>query len=232
MSGESIRCPHCAVSTAVVFETLGAQCMRQRDGNEKAWYRVDYGYCQSSECRRLIVRLVRETEGEEATKRYVEPHGRARSDTRHVPAGILSDYKEACAVLELSPAASAALARRCLQGLIHEHFKIREARLHDAIKKVTELSTLPPHLAEGLERIREIGNLAAHPKHNERMGLIVDVGREEAEWTLEILESLFKHCYVEPREYKRRTQRLRERMDRARNQEGGHGQAGMASTTA
>jgi len=225
VSGERIQCPHCAVATAVDFEALGAQRMRQREEGGGVWYRADYGYCQSSECGRLVMRVITEEDGKEETEEFVVPRGRARSDTRHVPAGILSDYEEACAVLHLSPAASAALARRCLQGVIHGHFEIHGDRLYDEIKKVAGLMTLPPHLAEGLDRVREIGNLAAHPTHEAKFGVVANVSREEARWTLEILESLFKHCYVEPREYERRTRKLRTKLDKAKGQAKNHDQA-------
>lgn len=198
----------------MTFEALGAQRMSQKEGDDSVWYRADWGHCQSSECGRLIMRVLTEEDGKETLTRYVEPYGRARSDMRHVPARILSDYEEACAVLGLSPAASAALARRCLQGLIREHFKIREPRLYDEIKKAAGLHTLPPYLADGLDRIREIGNLAVHPAHDAELGVIVRVSREEAEWTLAILEGLFRHCYVEPGEHERRTRKLREKLDR------------------
>lgn len=201
----------------MVFETLGAQCMRQREDDGEVWHRADYGYCQSGECRRLIIRLVTEEEGVEASAKFVEPHGKARADFRHVPRSMLSDYEQACAVLYLSPAASAALARRCLQGVIREHFNIREANLLEEIKKVADLKTLPPYLADGLGKIREIGNLAAHPAHDSEFDVIINVEREDAEWTLEILESLFRHCYVEPMEYKQKAQDRQKRSDRAKD---------------
>ena len=38
-----------------------------------------------------------------------------------VPKPIAADYVEACQVLPLSAKASAALARRCLQAMLHAH---------------------------------------------------------------------------------------------------------------
>ena len=230
MSGERIQCPHCSVATAVDFEALGAQRMRQREEGGGVWYRADYGYCQSSECGRLVMRVITEEDGKEETEEFVVPRGRARSDTRHVPAGILSDYEQACDVLHLSPAASAALARRCLQGVIRSHFGVTKNSLHDEIVEVS--GGLPEHLAGGLDRVREIGNLAAHPAQDSNAGLIVAVEEDEAEWTLEILESLFRHCYVEPREYERRTRKLRKKLDKTRGQKGDQSQSGKAGQEA
>ncbi|RNJ73154.1 MAG: DUF4145 domain-containing protein [Thaumarchaeota archaeon S15] len=216
MGSESILCPHCAVGTAVEFDMLGAQYMYiKRDGGKER-YSISHGYCQNPACGRLVIRLNKETDSGAYTARYVVPlHGR-RAKFDGIPPGLADDYEQACAVLDTSPAASAALARRCLQRVIREHFGIKEPRLYDEIKKASELAALPRYLADGLERVREIGNLAAHPAHDTRIGVIVDVEREEAEWTLEILESLFKHCYVDPSEYERRTSKLREKLDRTR----------------
>jgi len=157
---------------------------------------------------------------------YVLPRTSTRVKLDGIPPELAEDYEEACAVLDASPAASAALARRCLQGVIHGHFKIVGTRLYEEIKEVTELKALPPHLAEGLDRIREIGNLAAHPAHDKEFGVIVRVNREEAEWTLEILEGLFRHCYVDPKEHELRTKKLREKLGRVKGRDKRRGQSG------
>jgi len=193
---------------------------------------MDHGYCQNPECERLIIRLEKIPGDGPVASSYVVPRAIARVKIDGIPPELADDYEQACAVLDASPAASAALARRCLQGLIRNHFKIKGERLYDEIKEVAGLKTLPPYLAEGLDRIREIGNLASHPTHDAELGVIVNVEREEAEWTLEILESLFKHCYVDPKEYEWRTQKLREKLDKARGPKGGQGQAGKAGQEA
>lgn len=216
MGSESIMCPHCGVGTAVEFDMLGAQYMHAKMDGGGAHYSVSYGYCQNPKCGLLIIRLREGTDKGQINTHYVLPRNSVRAKLQGIPPELEEDYGQACAVLDTSPAASAALARRCLQRVIREHFGIKEPRLYDEIKRVAELETLPRYLADGLERVREIGNLAAHPAHDTRIGVIVDVEREEAEWTLEILESLFKHCYVDPSEYERRTSRLREKLDRTR----------------
>lgn len=235
MDDEALRCPHCGMGTAVEFTALGDATVfghmetrhmyfnRDKTGTR---YSVDYGHCRYPGCGRLIIRLRGESGGKECEPRYVLPRTSTRVRLDGIPAELAQDYEEACAVLDASPAASAALARRCLQGLIRERFGITEDKLYDAIKKVEDLKALPPHLADGLDRVREIGNLAAHPKHDAEFAVIVRVDREEAEWTLEILEGLFRHCYVEPVEHERRTKKLREKLDRTRGKGGGAAQKG------
>jgi len=212
----SIVCPHCAMGTAVEFRVLEGQYLPHRIKEHSVNYAVDCGYCQNPACGRLIIRLTKVTGGNPGSTSYVVPRASTRVRLEGIPAELYKDYEEACAVLDTSPAASAALARRRLQGVIHDHFEIKEKRLHDEIERVAGLQTVPPYLADGLHRIRDIGNLAAHPAHDRQMGIIVNVSREEAEWTLEMLESLFRHCHVDPIEYERRTGKLREKLDRAR----------------
>ncbi|RNJ74665.1 MAG: DUF4145 domain-containing protein, partial [Thaumarchaeota archaeon S15] len=218
MTGEAIRCPHCSMGTAVEFDTLGAQYMHNRVNNPDTRYSIDYGHCQNPGCGLLIVRLKEGGGGRPSTARYVIPRSRAAMQFSDVPPGLVKDYEQANAVLDASPEASAALARRCLQRVIRDHIGVKEARLYDEIKAVADSGSVPRHLAEGLYRIREIGNLATHPAHDEQKGVIVDVSRDEAEWTLEVLEGLFKHCFVDPAEFGRRTQKLRDSLDRTDGQ--------------
>jgi len=45
-----------------------------------------------------------------------------------------------------------------------------------------EIHTLPGHLAEDLDAIRNVGNFAAHPMKSTHTGDIVEVEPQEAEW--------------------------------------------------
>jgi len=51
---------------------------------------------------------------------------------------------------------------------------------------------------DALHHIRIIGNFAAHPEKTVNTGAIVDVEPGEAEWTLDVLESLFDFNFVRP----------------------------------
>jgi hypothetical protein len=46
--------------------------------------------------------------------------------------------------------------------------------------------------------VRQIGNFAAHPIKSTSTGEIVDVEEGEAEWNLDVLESLFDFYFVQP----------------------------------
>jgi hypothetical protein len=132
-------------------------------------------------------------------ERLIEPKAISRSPLpKEVPEPFANDYKEACLILADSPKASAALSRRCLQNIIHEKAKIKERDLNKEIDKLLESKQLPSHLAESVDAIRNIGNFAAHPIKSKNTGEIVDVEPGEAEWTLDVLEGLFDHYFVQP----------------------------------
>lgn len=115
-----------------------------------------------------------------------------------VPKNFTLDYTEACLVLSDSPKASAALSRRCLQHLLRESAGVKKADLADEIQQVIDSRQLPSHLSESLDAIRNTGNFAAHPIKSKSTGEIVDVEPGEAEWNLDVLESLFDFFFVQP----------------------------------
>ena len=126
------------------------------------------------------------------------------------------DFKEACLVLPDSPKASAALSRRCLQNIIHNHFKISKKNLFEEIEELVTSGKLRSDIEDLLHQIREIGNLAAHPMSNVVTGQVVPVEPWEAEWLLEILEALFDFCFVQPAKNKKRMAKVQKKMDEAK----------------
>ncbi len=111
---------------------------------------------------------------------------------------IVEDYKEACLVLLDSPKASAALSRRCLQNLLRSKAGVKPGDLSAEIQQVLDGKDLPSHLAESVDAIRNIGNFGAHPTKSRQSGNILPVEPGEAEWNLDVLESLFDFYYVQP----------------------------------
>ncbi len=115
-----------------------------------------------------------------------------------VPFHIAEDYQEACLVLTISPKASAALSRRCLQNLLHDAAGVKPDKLVKELEEIINSGKLPSQITESIQAIRHIGNFAAHPDENKNTGEIMPVEPHEAEWSLDILESLFDFYYVQP----------------------------------
>jgi hypothetical protein len=114
-----------------------------------------------------------------------------------VPLAIANDYNEAALVLDLSPQASAALSRRCLQHLLENSGLSKNNNLNKAIEEAMG-KNLPSYITESLDSIRAIGNFAAHTQKSVNTGEILPVEPHEAEWNLEVLDMLFDFCYVHP----------------------------------
>jgi len=143
----------------------------------------------------------------------IRPRGSSRPPCpKEVPAEIAEDYKEACLVLPDSAKASAALSRRCLQNLLREAAKVKPGKLADEIQEVLDSRSLPSHLAEAIDGIRQIGNFAAHPTKSTNTGEIISVEAGEAEWNLDVLEGLFDFYYVQPAKTAQKRAALNEKL--------------------
>lgn len=101
-------------------------------------------------------------------------------------------------VLSISPKASAALSRRCLQHLLRNAANVPAGDLYNEIQDAISNSRMPSYLADQVDQIRKIGNMSAHPMKSKQTGMIVEVEPHEAEWTLDVLELLFDFYYVQP----------------------------------
>jgi Domain of unknown function (DUF4145) len=140
----------------------------------------------------------------------VYPIGASRGPVSpDVPAEIKHDYVEACNVLPISPKASAALSRRCLQTILHrEGYKVGNGDLAKEIDLLLNESApkkaIPRSLHDTVDAIRNFGNFGVHPINDKTSLQIVEVDDHEAEWCLQILEECFEHFYVRPAAAKER----------------------------
>lgn len=214
-----MKCPHCLVSFHEEFkeENVGID----RDGG----WRILFCHCPA--CKRLVIVLshfkVVEYMGQPPKwdhtplQNYlVRPRGPQRpSPPASVPDLFANDYKEACVVLSDSPKASAALSRRCLQHLLREVVKVNHSTLFKEIQEVIDSGKLPSQIAEAIDAVRNIGNFAAHPIKSTSSGEIVEVEPGEAEWTLDVLESLFDFYFVQPELLKAKRDALNKKLSDA-----------------
>ena len=121
-----------------------------------------------------------------------------------VPLDFSKDYLEACLILSDSPQASAALSRRCLQHILRERAGVKHSDLYNEISEVINSGSLPSHIVDVMDTVRDMGNAASHPINNPVTGQIVPVERQDAEWCLEIIEMLHDFYFVLPAQNERR----------------------------
>lgn len=188
-ANETGKCPHCGNSNRFEKVKTGYNVYEDSltfpEGNEYKTQKL--GFCRCTACHELIIFL---------QKKMIWPLGTVRPKCpSEVPKELAEDYNEACLVEPLSKKASAALARRCLQNLLH-HQGIKKKDLNEEIDEVVKI--LPSHLSNSIDSIRHIGNFGTHPIKAQQTGEIVQVEDGETEWVLEVLEQLFDYYYVAP----------------------------------
>ena len=154
-------------------------------------------------CEDVIIEIRPSVEGQARHAwRMVYPAGASRGPVSPtVPAAIAADYTEACNVLPISPKASAALSRRCLQNMLRSNGYTARDLAHEIDLLLAEsdpLKALPGKLRSTVQRIRHFGNFSAHPTIDKGTLDILDVEEHESEWCLETIEELFEHFYVGP----------------------------------
>ena len=142
------------------------------------------------------------------------PESFAKPQPSYIPGQIVEDYTEACKIRDLSPKASASLARRCIQGIIRDFCNIQNNNLFSEIeelKKRVENGDAPKHVlqdtVDALHDVRKIGNIGAHMEKD--VNLIIDVSPDEAQTLISLIELLFDEWYVQSHDRKQRLQGLR-----------------------
>lgn len=128
----------------------------------------------------------------------IRPISAAKQYPDYIPEQILEDYEEACAVLYLSPKASATLSRRCLQGMIRDYWGISKNTLNAEIIALKE--KVPADLWSVIDGLRQLGNIGAHMEKD--TNLIVDIDPDEAKKLIKLIELLMKEWYISREERK------------------------------
>lgn len=157
--------------------------------------------CVNKECNKLFLKArltssftVRgiQTEGFPIQEWQLLPESLAKVLPEYVPEVIQEDYYEACRIRDLSPKASATLARRCLQGMIRDFFGVSKSRLKDEIDAIEEL--VGPETFSAIDAVRNVGNIGAHMERD--INLIIDVEPHEAQLLIELIEQLVEDWYT------------------------------------
>lgn len=122
----------------------------------------------------------------------LQPKSSAKQFPDYIPEAIRQDYEEACAIVNLSPKASATLSRRCLQGMIRDFWRISKPTLN---KEIDELKDkIPADLWSSIDALRQLGNIGAHMEKD--TNVIVDIDPNEANSLIQLIELLMKEWYI------------------------------------
>jgi len=211
-------CPYCGRHTTITDPN--------KDSN---WYKIqiekstlgDVGFgisaitCPNEECQKLI--LVAQLTN--AYERYgnwnkstviktwrLLPESEAKVLPDYIPEVIKGDYYEACRIRDLSPKASATLARRCLQGMIRDFWGIKDSTLKKEVDALEE--KVDADVWESIDAVRSVGNIGAHMEKD--INIIIDVETDEAQLLIGLIEQLVDEWYVAREDRKNRAQKLKD----------------------
>lgn len=208
-------CPYCNRDTTINEDRVHETSTSLEISNAEGHRRLDIRFivCPNKECKRFTLSLtmrpiVWEQQGMTRTKRLGDilnswnllPPSKAKPFPEYIPEGLRADYQEACAILELSPKASATLSRRCLQGMIRNFWNVNKGRLVDEIDAIED--KVDPDVWAAIDAVRKVGNIGAHMERD--ISLIVDVDPDEAQKLIWLIELLMKEWYVARHERKER----------------------------
>ncbi|MDZ5646375.1 DUF4145 domain-containing protein [Nitrospirillum sp. BR 11828] len=214
------ECPYCGHAQTVTDNKFDDRYSIIRAGDKHDEYfaigRLAI-ICSNEECRKLYLHLTLNSRNSRDEVRedpivtwQLLPNGIAKPQPSYIPQVLISDYNEACLIINNSPKASATLARRCIQGIIRDFFGISKSRLIDEINELRkqveskQIVEITGEVIEAIDHVREIGNIGAHMEKD--VNVIIDVEIDEAQILIELIETLFEDLYVA--RYKRQ-ERLR-----------------------
>ncbi len=214
---QDFKCHHCLNYIHPVVDTT-------RLSLPIPWEQPYKWFCSVAKCpkcKKEIISLSQRfsVEGKPPTFFRIFPDSSSRNPCpTEVPIEINVDYMEACKCLSISPKASAALSRRCLQHILRKQGYNQKdlAKQIDAVLAETNTKkALPSSLHVQVDAIRNFGNFSAHPINDKTTLQIVDVEEGEAEWCLEIIEALFDHYYVKPSKAQAKIDSLNAKLQKA-----------------
>jgi hypothetical protein len=134
----------------------------------------------------------------------LKPSSSAKPLPSYIPAAIQNDYNEACAIVNLSPKASATLSRRCLQGMIRDFYNVVEKTLYKEIQGIKD--KVDATTWDAIDAVRSIGNVGAHMEQD--INVIVDVDQNEAVVLIGLIETLIEEWYIHRHERAERMSKI------------------------
>jgi Domain of unknown function (DUF4145) len=200
-----MKCPHCTISIHESWTSTQIFTTGENGTTVNSLWRVQCMICPG--CKKIILRSGFCQTGPNWIKdpeSWVQfyPSGSSRPPlSKEIPPDMASDYSEAAKVLHLSPKASAALSRRCLQSVLRDAGYTQKdlSKQIDAVLAETDARKgLPSGVHMIVDAIRNFGNFAAHKITDQTTLQIIDVEPAEAEYCLDVLDAVFDHYYVKP----------------------------------
>ena len=185
----SFTCPFCNHTFPLISETYTQYESSFITSNSSNWETtptnsilVNFYKCPN--CNEIIIKIDGRSENLTNIHIPIYPSSLAKQFPDYIPKAIREDYEEAYSIVNLSPKASATLARRCLQGMIRDFHGIKKSRLIDEINALQMV--VPAAQWKAIDSLRSIGNIGAHMEKD--INTIVEVDPNEAEKLLKLID--------------------------------------------
>lgn len=210
------QCPFCGNHSTITEERYSSSSHRFRHGNKHGdlLFASAVIVCSNPKCKEFALHCELSTakysqysgweEVKSLQKWNLIPAALIKIFPDYVPAPILSDYREACLIRELSPKASATLARRCLQGMIRDFWGVTKPKLVQEIEAIED--KVDASTWKAIDSVRSIGNIGAHMEKD--INLVVDVDPGEAGLLIGLIETLIVEWYMGRHEREKRMEKI------------------------
>lgn len=216
-------CPYCGSSTTIANTnaTSTAAEINRRSKHKNLGLLVKSISCPNPECEELTIEVellpANYYQGggfssfhKNADPLYAQrllPEAKVMHLPTDVPEEIRTTYREAVLVAEVSGRAGAAMARRCLQGIVRDFFSIPQNKRGNLGAELSYVKDkIDPDLWNGIVAIREVGDIGAHM--DKTVNTVVDVSPEEAKLLIRLIETLFQEWYIARKKKKEHLERL------------------------
>ncbi|WP_296241430.1 MULTISPECIES: DUF4145 domain-containing protein [unclassified Psychrobacter] len=202
---ESWQCPFCSNFSTVTSQNISSSDFEFDNENKfgKLRLKTKSITCPNPNCREFVLETsLFETmpssftsyayDGNLLNTWQLRPQSAAKPLPSYIPIAIKADYEEACLILNLSPKASATLARRCLQGMIRDFWNVKPQNLFQEIESIKD--KVEPDTWAAIDVVRKVGNIGAHMEKD--INQIVEVDENEAGLLIGLIEMLIEEWYI------------------------------------
>lgn len=190
---DKMKCPYCGIALSNKQNAIKTSVTHKGYFNNPN-FAVDYyltHYC-CPDCDNIVVLFDGVGSNAKDITKTIIPDSAARQFPDYIPLQIRNDYTEAFNIQNLSPKASATLARRCLQGMIRDFFEVKPGKLNDEINQIQDKTD--PSVWKVIHSVRQIGNIGAHMEQD--INKIIDIDPDEAGKLIKLIEFLLEKWYI------------------------------------
>lgn len=196
----SFKCPYCQAVMPLISDTV----QQRRPSFDRSYdsgtpyddSTISLTFYKCPQCGEYSVFAFGLGDSVKKVNTWLIPKSNAKQFPFYVPEAIRQDYEEAYLILNLSPKSSAALSRRCIQGMIHDKWDIKLKNLNQEISTLKD--KIEPSLWSAIDSLRQLGNIGAHMEKD--INTIIDIEPDEAEKLILLVELLIKEWYIVPHE--------------------------------